>query len=512
MKVLFYPCSCSRQAPPRSQPRFRAHAPRIARAIGLSVALFATLLSNEGSAQPIDGEFTVQRFNPAPGPRNFFTTRGARTDGQMAWSAGLFVNYAYNPFVLESCESESNCDEENTLYPDDVPVVENLLTADVLASLTPHPRVQIGLRVPVTWVDGQGITETGTPDPDGLNAVGLGDAELEGKVRLHGDVEDVFVVGAAGFLTGPLGHATADGNYIGDTTPTVGVRAIMDGEQGPFSFGGNLAAVYRGKGTVGSTTIGSEFRYNVAGGFKVSPVLRLILEGFGSTKFSTKQGTNSLEADLGVQILPLGAPFAVSAGAGTGVIEGVGAPQLRAFVGFIYSGERRDRDEDGIDDGADQCPTDPEDRDGSEDSDGCPDGDNDADGIADAADKCLKEAEDMDGFEDTDGCSDADNDKDGVPDPNDRCPDKAETKNGFKDDDGCPDEPDSDNDGVADAKDKCVNEAEDTDGFQDTDGCADPDNDGDGVADNADECIDQPETKNKFQDEDGCPDEAPKKR
>src|SRR4029453_5260495 len=47
-----------------------------------------------------------------------------------------------------------------------------------------------------------------------------------------------------------------------------------------------------------------------------------------------------------------------------------------------------DRDHDGILDNVDKCPDDPEDKDGFEDEDGCPDKDNDKDGILDAQDKC----------------------------------------------------------------------------------------------------------------------------
>jgi len=100
-----------------------------------------------------------------------------------------------------------------------------------------------------------------------------------------------------------------------------------------------------------------------------------------------------------------------------------------------------DPDKDGIAGAVDKCPTEPEDVDSFEDTDGCPDKDNDKDGVADAApDKCLNEAEDKDGFEDEDGCPDPDNDKDGVADAQDKCGDKPETKNGYQDDDGCPDE------------------------------------------------------------------------
>src|SRR5262245_30653664 len=108
-----------------------------------------------------DKEFSVQRFNPAPGPRNYFTTRGVRTDGNMAWSAGLFLNYAWKPFVVRSCTSETNCDDPNASQPNDVKVIENLATADFMGSLTPIPRVQIGLRVPVSYVKGQGLSAEG---------------------------------------------------------------------------------------------------------------------------------------------------------------------------------------------------------------------------------------------------------------------------------------------------------------------------------------------------------------
>jgi outer membrane protein OmpA-like peptidoglycan-associated protein len=98
-----------------------------------------------------------------------------------------------------------------------------------------------------------------------------------------------------------------------------------------------------------------------------------------------------------------------------------------------------DRDGDGIPDSADKCPDDPEDLDGFEDADGCPDPDNDKDGIPDVDDLCPNDPEDRDGFEDEDGCPDPDNDQDRIPDKDDKCPNEPETYNGFEDEDGCPD-------------------------------------------------------------------------
>jgi outer membrane protein OmpA-like peptidoglycan-associated protein len=127
-------------------------------------------------------------------------------------------------------------------------------------------------------------------------------------------------------------------------------------------------------------------------------------------------------------------------------------------------------------------------------------GDRDGDGIADNVDKCPDEPEDKDGFEDADGCPDPDNDKDGILDAKDKCPLEPEDKDGFQDEDGCPD-PDNDKDGFADANDKCPLEPEDKDGFEDEDGCPDPDNDKDGVLDTVDRCPNEPGPA----DNNGCP-------
>ncbi len=61
-----------------------------------------------------------------------------------------------------------------------------------------------------------------------------------------------------------------------------------------------------------------------------------------------------------------------------------------------------DRDRDGVPDAVDTCPDDPEDIDGFEDTDGCPDPDTDSGAMVDVADRCPDLPEDYDG--DVDGC------------------------------------------------------------------------------------------------------------
>ncbi len=116
-------------------------------------------------------------------------------------------------------------------------------------------------------------------------------------------------------------------------------------------------------------------------------------------------------------------------------------PDWEAIISISHSRPvaSADTDGDGIPDYRDACVELPEDLDGFEDEDGCPDPDNDGDGIPDALDLAPNKPEDFDGFEDDDGIPDLDNDGDGIIDDRDMCPDEREDFDGFEDEDGCPD-------------------------------------------------------------------------
>jgi outer membrane protein OmpA-like peptidoglycan-associated protein len=170
---------------------------------------------------------------------------------------------------------------------------------------------------------------------------------------------------------------------------------------------------------------------------------------------------------------------AISAIGGAGLV-GARGDEFRFTLGAVWSPQpesaavlgRGDGDGDGIPDVSDVCSDEPEDRDGYQDDDGCPDLDNDGDGIGDAQDACSDEPEDKDSFQDEDGCPERDNDADGIQDVADRCPDGKEDVDGFEDDDGCPDE-DNDGDGFADKGDRRPNDPETVNGVDDDDGCPD---------------------------------------
>ncbi|MEZ4273221.1 MAG: hypothetical protein R3C68_17830 [Myxococcota bacterium] len=114
--------------------------------------------------------------------------------------------------------------------------------------------------------------------------------------------------------------------------------------------------------------------------------------------------------------------FNILLAGGTAIAGAYSIPDYRGIVTLSYSERFSDRDNDLVEDSDDRCPVVAEDRDGFEDTDGCPDEDNDKDFLLDAEDSAL--------------CPDRD--KDGLLDGKDKCPDEAEDNDGFEDDDGCP--------------------------------------------------------------------------
>lgn len=261
-------------------------------------------------------------------------------------------------------------------------------------------------------------------------------------------------------------------------------------------------------------TLGNELVYRGAMALHPNPVVEMGVDVAGNYA-GPRVAQHALEVLPWFRVLPH-ALVSLTGGAGFSVLSGLGSPDMRLWLGATlapsFNPNDLDRDKDGIPNKWDQCPNVPEDYDGFQDEDGCPELDNDQDTLPDTVDQCPNEPEDFDGFQDQDGCPDLDNDRDGIPDLADACVMIPENFNAFQDEDGCPDERpayDTDGDGYADDVDRCPFEPEDFDQWEDEDGCPEKDNDLDGIPDVVDACPNQRESFNGYLDEDGCPDDAP---
>lgn len=433
---------------------------------------------------------TLNRFAASETTEDDFQLSRPADLGHMRVSAQLSLDYAHDPLVWDATVGDSSTERFS--------IVGHQLTGTLGLAVGFFDRLVVFAGLPVTLLmDGASdVALSGLPPADGA---GLGDAYLGARVRLLGERDDIGSLGLQ--VTGTFPTA-GDSSYrgerfltihpqlLGEVRPVDGLRIVVNGG----------VLVREGSTSATNLRFDDELTYglgvNYAAWSSRGSRVEILAQAYGATQlesFGDRDGT-TLEATAGAKFFHDTGWMAGLAG-GPGLARGFGSPDVRlvATVGWAMPEPAEpslphDSDGDGIDDERDRCVGEPEDGDGYQDDDGCPDTDNDGDGILDGADRCPMEPETANGVDDADGCPDrvGDRDEDGIDDTHDACPADAEDPDGFQDADGCPD-PDNDGDGVIDTSDDCPLEA----GVVANRGCPDTDRDGDGVVDRRDNCPDE---------------------
>lgn len=432
----------------------------------LSVATLAalTLMTAPSVSAQEKPLVNVQIFRPSAHPGDLFNTKGSDIESHGTWTAGMLVNYGAGALVYED---QSKVNEEFD------EVISDQLTLDLMGSFALVDWVDIALEIPLHIMnkgDAAGFTNYGP-----IDGFAIGDIRLSTKVKILAREKEDEGFGLAADLN--LGLPTGDKEAFVSDGFTILPTLLADFKASGLTVMANLGYRIRLESDVNlyldEIPVGSELDWRLGVGYDALPEeLQVIGELHGSAS-DFEAATTNIEGVLGMKyaLKDLGLNF--SFGVGAGFTTGYGNTKFRVLGGVGYGVPGiSDADEDGFLDEVDKCPNDPEDKDGFEDDDGCPEDDNDKDGIKDTDDKCPLEPEDADNFQDEDGCPDPDNDGDGVLDGTDKCPSDLEDKDGFEDTDGCPD-PDNDKDGIADTDDKCPNKAENKNDFEDDDGCPD---------------------------------------
>jgi outer membrane protein OmpA-like peptidoglycan-associated protein len=482
--------------------------------VALAASAPALASAQEGhrvAAQGNGDGMDTHLFRPAIDSKGFFTVNGSDILGANDFSFGLIMDYGHNIMRLEDGHSA------DALLSDSFQGTFSFNYG--IANL-----VTVGLSLPINLESGDAATAIGPAgalyDSQKFEAQSFGNLGLHAKLRLT-RVERGFglaIAAQAGFF----GAHDAQKDLAADSFffwPQFIVEKRFLAV-GALKIGLNVGMRMHTQDNPRFDQLRSGPRFEngnlLTGGFGVSyrildPV-DLVAETYATQVFTGTSDDKvkfSDEVVGGIKVFVERNSY-LMLGGGVRTTSGFEAADQRAFLGFIFEPSIGDRDGDGYKDDVDKCPDDPEDFDGFQDADGCPDPDNDNDGILDVNDRCPNNPENFNGIEDQDGCPegvDGDRDGDGIPDSLDKCPDDPEDRDAFQDADGCPD-PDNDKDGIPDKMDQCPNDPEDRDGFEDQDGCPDPDNDHDQILDVNDKCPNEPETYNGFQDADGCPDKG----
>jgi len=407
-----------------------------------ALVTLSALLAHVPSSHAEDVD--TQRFLPRATSGGYFVTEGSDVRHPLdPFSLGLWLSYGHNPLIA--------------VQDDEVieQIVAHQVAFDLTASYAFATWFELGMHAPLAYLSGDNVSEGA-----------IGDLRLLPKFRLLDDKTQA--VGLAVLADTRLPTHTSK-FYGGARLPAFAPRLLLDHRFGlsGFRMGLDFGALLRKATEYRNVDAASEIQAGVGVGYRFEggqgPVeIMLDLRSSVGLK-ETDAEEVGLEGLLGAGI-DVARDWKVNAGAGLGLLEGFGVPTARGFVGVRWEPSPNDPDHDGL---RSAKPTE-RDQALAERTEGAPgqaapgnansasaaedDGSDEptsVDDVDDAAreaairggyDACPDLPEDLDGIEDEDGCPEGDTDRDGVLDYIDRCPDEAETINGFKDDDGCADE------------------------------------------------------------------------
>ncbi len=404
----------------------------------------ASVLVGGGVAGAEPAKFPVERFELSTDRLGLFDIEAAEARGDMTLDAGLWLGYANDPLVIYSMATATNGDRTGSL-------VKNRVGGSLVASLSPRWWLSIGFEMPLILSQSR---DTGSSDlaPMGLNSLssfGTGDLRLIPKLGLVRESE--HGIGLAIVPTLVLPTESNGSAYFGDHGLAFSPELVLAKHWTKVRLAAEAGYRARKNEMLVNLVVGDELFARVGLGFQLSEPVELGVTTSWATAAAhpfANFNDNHLESFVGVsyRVLPTTSVFG---GGGIGWQNGFGTPDWRMLAGVRFGSPdpsrepavvpppvKRveavvvpvpvpepvdgDQDNDGILDSKDKCPTEPEDKDGFEDDDGCPDLDNDKDGVVDASDKCPNEP----GPVENGGCPDTDRDGDTVVDRLDNCPDE----------------------------------------------------------------------------------------
>ena len=347
--------------------------------------LLVLLLPSAASAQGVNAQHLRTRDGGS-----WALLHEARTGPAWTPAVSLASHYGRELVVLEDQGREEM-------------LLEQVLTTELGASLMFSRYIRVGVGIPRhNWTVWRGQLH---------DSPQLGDLSLWTTIPVRQPpVTARGFEGMALSWTVQTEFATGDpGRYLGD--PSGSVSGLLAAEAplfGPLLGAANVGIKLRSDTSLPGIQWGNRLEYGAGLQTRIGARFFVLTEVQGSTPIRGDGGVAGwpVEAMLSGRAELVG-DLALTLGGGSGLTRGLGSPSLRAFAMLDYRDrERLDSDADGIEDKRDACELEPEDRDGWQDRDGCPDEDNDFDGFLDEVDSCPDRPEVFNDYRDRDGCPD----------------------------------------------------------------------------------------------------------
>jgi len=315
--------------------------------IGWWIALGGLVRAWAGATGGEDPVINAQSLRPS-----FDSERWIATDDAHLQAPGFLlrapISYADDPLYYTFDDGQ------------DLGLVSAVLQVDLMPSVQLW-RVRVGLDLPF-------FALVNTRDYTGPS---WGDVRIDGRaVVLDGreNAVGVAVDGGVGLPTGLTTMLRAD-------EVTWDAALVLDTDAGASRVGLNMGVRGGPDRHPEGLHLDDALTVRLAYGYAFRPGLGLSVEALGLLPLTE---TAFAPGSVGLEWLAGGWArrdnIVMRVGAGTGIVRGVGVPDARIIlaVGFEPPPGARDRDRDSVPNRRDGCPRDPEDREGVDDTDGCP--------------------------------------------------------------------------------------------------------------------------------------------
>lgn len=312
------------------------------------------LLSQAAFAQATNSAyaFNTQNYRPPVDSEMLLWTDDASLKPDLWWSTRIWGSYVKNPLVYEYAD---------TTLDDDV-LVGDVLQLDLIPAFS-FKHIRLGVDLPLYLTSSGDQVNTGS---------GLGDIALDLKGTILDTDDAPLGLALAGRMALPT--ATVDAP-LGNDGLGGELSLIVDRRFGDLLLAANLGTRFMPEIALDGATLNDQFLWRLGAGYAITDDNGVSVDIAGMSNYSEPL---SNAAASPIEFMVGGwqriSNYVLRAGIGTGMTEGIGSPDFRAVLAFSYEPPPdRDTDLDGLVDRLDDCPEDPEDKDGYMDEDGCPD-------------------------------------------------------------------------------------------------------------------------------------------
>jgi outer membrane protein OmpA-like peptidoglycan-associated protein len=284
--------------------------------IALSIATAARV----AAAQPA-GNMQLDEFHPAMDARGYLTLNGSQVLDPDDLSFGLgSLEWGRHLLAFSSGTASYS--------------VDNVVSATLVGALGVRALgipFEVGASLPLSIMNGA---------HDRVDGQGLGDLGVHLKARIAH--RGWFGLGALASLYLPT--ASPRDRFLGEPGVTPQLIALADAAIGPVRVTANVGVRARPTstftdtmmGTMGTITTSTELPAGIGVAWALRPdKVELVGEVFGAVPIGAQHGYQPLEALGGLKVYLAKSSY-LSIGAGRGLIDRAGSPDLRTFIGIVF--------------------------------------------------------------------------------------------------------------------------------------------------------------------------------